>query len=224
LSEAKPRFTRWIIPAGIIWGSLLMSAWVYSTQLAEGAPKDPLLLGVILVAAPLVGTVLLVTVLLATKRVEGGADATESTDLVVIWMLTFLFMLHAATMAVLIGLLDGLVKPAAAATGVMFVGLGFLLRGLEHKSPVGVRTERTMADPEAWARAHRSLSLGLFVAGILAGVGSLLAEPLWVAGAVGVSALALLFGAASAKAPAAVNVEAPGPVEQEKAPSEEEAP
>lgn len=221
MSLPRPVWIRWGVPAGILWSSLLLSAWVYTRRFAQ-LPVEASTLALVLLGAPAAGLILLLVVQLTAQRAVGRGEPGESTDLVLIWAEACLFVLHAAVLAVVLGVLSGLVRPVAASAALFFWGLAPLFWSIEHASPVGIRTPRTMAQPAAWAAAHRVLAIGLGVAGSVALGAAALASIPWIVAAVTAAALSLLLGAAAGQRPVPVNPSAPPGVEEQKGPEHQD--
>ena len=122
MSPARPVWIRWGVPAGILWSSLLLSAWVYTRRFAQ-LPVEVQTLALVLLGAPAAGLVLLVVVQATAQRAAQKGEPGETTDLVLIWAEACLFVLHAAVLAVVLGVLSGLVRPVAASAALFFLGL-----------------------------------------------------------------------------------------------------
>lgn len=227
MSGSRPVWIRWGVPASIVWAGVLLSAWVYTRRLAQ-LPNAPDALGVVLLGAPAAGTALILLVRGVARRAVAAGEPEETLDLVLIWATACLFVLHASVLAVVLGVLTGLLRPVAATAALFFLGLAPLIGSAEHRSPVGLRTPRTMASAETWAAAHRRVGFALVLAGSVAGAAAALESQDGLVLAVTLAGLGLLVGAAPVGkarasggeapapkdgAPAAVNPEAPPPVE-----------
>lgn len=178
--EPSTPLTAWMIPTFIIFGAALLSAWVHGERLPAHAQAGSPALALTLLGTPAVAALAFV----GLRRVARlpGTPATFSGDLLIIVVTAFFFGLHAAVLAVAMGVLASLQTAVLAAVGLLFVGLGPVLSIQEHGSPMGLRTPGTLADARAWQRAHRRAGR-VFVAGglaaLAAGVG--LPGPLAVA-------------------------------------------
>ncbi|MBK6684426.1 MAG: SdpI family protein [Deltaproteobacteria bacterium] len=221
MNEARPIWIRWGVPAGILWSSLLLSAWIYTRRFAQ-LPVEPQALVLVLLGPPGAGLILLLVVRGAARRAAQKGEPGETTDLVLIWAEACLFALHAAVLAVVLGVVSGLVRPVAASAALFFWGLAPLFWSIEHASPVGIRTPRTMAHPAAWTAAHRVLAVGLGLAGLVAVGASLLASIPWILAAVLAAGLSLLLGAATGQRSALMNPPAPPDVEEQKGPEHQD--
>ncbi len=158
--------TRWFLPLGVVWAAFLLSAWVYSERLPpDFRTASPTLLGVFLVV-PSVALFLL----LLLRRL--GPTPSRAGDLLVLWLMTFFFLVHAAVLAVALGMLRSLVAAVPLAVSVLLLGLGPVLGQLEPGSPLGIRTAQTLAHEAAWIRTHRVAAWAFAGAGLL-GLGSL---------------------------------------------------
>lgn len=221
MSPARPVWIRWGVPAGILWSSLLLSAWVYTRRFAQ-LPVEVQTLALVLLGAPAAGLVLLVVVQATAQRAAQKGEPGETTDLVLIWAEACLFVLHAAVLAVVLGVLSGLVRPVAASAALFFLGLAPLFWSIEHASPVGIRTPRTMAHPGAWAAAHRVLAVGLGLAGLVAIGAAVFASIPWILAAVTAAALSLILGAVAGQRSLPVNPPPPPDVEEQKGPEHQD--
>jgi hypothetical protein len=191
-SPPSTGLTRWGAPLAVVWAGVLLSAWVQGARLpAVRAPGSRLL--ALLLGAPatsLAALLLLRAALARTPRAPRRSD-----DLVVLWLVAFLFAVHALVLASATGLVRALATPTALVVAALLGGLGPLVDGLEPGSALGIRTARTLASPRAWSAAHRAAGIGLGLAA-LAGFGLAALSPtlaIAVAGAGG--GFALLLGA-----------------------------
>lgn len=221
MNGPRPVWFRWGVPAGILWSSVLLSAWIYTRRFAQ-LPVEASTLALVLLGAPAAGLVLLVVVRVAAQRATRHGEPGETTDLVLIWSEACLFVLHAAVLAVVLGVLSGLVRPVAVSAALFFWGLAPLFWSIEHTSPVGIRTPRTMAQPAAWRAAHRVLAVGLGIAGLLAAGAAALTSIPWILAAVSAAGLGLLLGAAAGQRPVPVNPAGPPHVEEQKGPEHQD--
>jgi hypothetical protein len=198
--------TRWGLPLAQLWAAGLLSAYVHA-ELLGGSP--PLTAGLLatLAGTPAAGLGILLA-LRATAARTGGATR-RSDDLVVSWVMTFLFALHAALLAVAVGLLAALTPAVVVAASGLFIGLGPLLAALEPGSPMGLRTRATLASPAAWAATHRLAGRALSLAGALGLFGLTVEGPaaLYLAVLPATAALAL----AAVVGPRRARAEAPPP-------------
>jgi uncharacterized membrane protein len=206
-SHAEPpapstTLTRWGLPLAQLWAAVLLSAYVH-TELLGGSP--PLTAGLLatLVGTPAAGLGILLA-LRATAARAGGATR-RSDDLVVSWVMTFLFALHAALLAVAVGLLSALTPAVVVAASGLFIGLGPLLAALEPGSPMGLRTRATLASPAVWGATHRLAGRALSLAGALGLLGLAVQGPaaLYLAVLPATAALVLAAVVGPRRAPAA---------------------
>ncbi|HUR33877.1 MAG TPA: SdpI family protein [Vicinamibacterales bacterium] len=89
---------------------------------------------------------------------EGSASADAAVRGIVFWVITFLIAVHTLLLGFLLGAVW--IAPWAARAVVVLFGLTILLTGnlLPRTRPnlaVGIRTSRTLTDPELWALTHR---------------------------------------------------------------------
>jgi uncharacterized membrane protein len=188
--------TRWFLPLAVIWAGLLLSAWVFTKKIPEEVRTDNTeRLVVTLLAVPLVSTLVLVVLRAIGKKKQA---ASRAGDMLVVWIMAFLFVVHASVLAVAIGMIESLDRTVPAATGVLMVGLGLVLFGLEPGSAMGIRTKATLGSEAVWRRTHQ-LAAKLFAAAGIVALGGLLVEgAAVVAVAVLPGALALVISIAYA--------------------------
>jgi hypothetical protein len=190
VSVASTPATRWGLPAVVIWAGLMLSAWVHTEKLPRGHGSSDGKVALIFLAAPLLQAVALVGLRRALRSRGGGSG---TTDLLILWLVTFLFGLHAAVLAVAIGMLDSLARAIPVAVALLLVGFGPPLALLEPGSPMGIRTRATLGSPAAWRSTHRFAAVAFALAG-LGALGGLALEgtaALYAALAPGLLALAL---------------------------------
>lgn len=207
--------TRWYLPMLVIWSSLVLSAWVYTNRVPEPVREaGGTRMIVIFAAVPAFSLV----VLLALRAVgRAKRKSSRSSDVLVLWVMAFLFAVHASVLAVAIGMISSLDRAIPAATGLLMFGLGPVLTSLEPGSAMGIRTRATLTREDVWRRTHR-LAGKLFMGAGAVGLLGLLSEgPLLVAIAILPAVLALVISVAyashiAATAPA-VEESPPAPVE-----------
>lgn len=160
-------WTRWGLPVAVVWGSAMLSAWVHTSKLPPGTPD----LGWRGAAFFLTGPVVQVLALIGLRRALTRGTPSRNADLVVLWLMAFLFGIHAAVLAVGIGLLTSLAAAVPLAVAFLFLGFGPALALLEPGSALGIRTRATLADPVAWRKTHRFAAFAFVLAGLLAPAG-----------------------------------------------------
>jgi uncharacterized membrane protein len=187
VSEApdSTAMTRWFVPLGIGWTGVLLSAWVYTKKLDEPAQAVTPKLMIAFLGVPAFSLLLLVALRLIARKTSGVI--TRSGDLLIIWVLAFLFCIHASVLAAAIDMFP-LVRAVPMATALLMVGLGPVMMTLEPGSPMGIRTARTLSDEEVWRKTHRAAGKMFMVAGVL-GLSALFLEGRWVLFAAVVPAL-----------------------------------
>src|SRR5688500_1277793 len=89
--------TRWVVPLSIAWTGLLLSAWVYTKKLDEPARQATPKLLIAFLGTPLFSVLLLIGLRLGAPRASSASG--RSGDLLVTWVLAFLFSIHAAVLA-----------------------------------------------------------------------------------------------------------------------------
>lgn len=191
-------FTRWGLPLALIGSALLLSAYVYFVKLPEPARALTERTAATFGGAPAVALVLLL-VLRVAARLVGGTD--RGTDLVIVWVLTFLFSVHAAVLAATIGMISSLKVVVPYVVGLLLLGLGPTIAALGPASPLGIRTPSTLADPGLWRRTHRLAGWLLALAGIAGLVGAQIGGPWALVAGVGPAVIALIVALAYASQP-----------------------
>ena len=187
--------TRWGLPIALIAGGLLLSAFVFFAKLPEAVRVLTPRTGLALAGTPVVALTVLV-VLRLSARVTGPSD--RSTDVVIVWLMTFLFGVHAAVLGTMIGMVSSLKAVVPHAVAIMLLGLGPAVALLSPNNPLGIRTASTLADAGLWRRTHRLAGWLLAASGALGLIGALVGGP-WalvsgVAPAVIALIVALIYG------------------------------
>ncbi|MCA9556194.1 MAG: SdpI family protein [Myxococcales bacterium] len=193
--------TRWGLPAVVIWAGLMLSAWVHTERLPQHTTASAGKLAAVFLGVP----ALQILALVGLRKVLARAGRTSAmADLLVLWLVVFLFGLHAAILAVAVGMLESLGRGVPVAISLLLLGFGPALAFMEPGSPLGIRTRATLASPAAWRATHRFAAVVFGLAGLLAPVGLLFegAEALYAALAPALVALSLaLARGALARAP-----------------------
>lgn len=199
MSTPSTAFTRWAWPGAIIWTGVMLSAWVHTEKLSPDLKIELWKLVLLLLGVP----ALQLLCLLLLRKVLQPHEA-RSGDLLVLWLVTFLFGLHAAILATAIGLIASIGKAVPIAVALLMLGLAPVLGHLGYKSPLGIRTSATLSDPDAWRRAHRFATVCFFVAGLAAPLGLLVQglDALYVSVAPAVFAMMAAIGRAAVMQPA----------------------
>jgi uncharacterized membrane protein len=146
--------TRWVLPLAIVWAEFLLSAFVF-TRLPKEIAIDPARALVMFLSMPVL--TLLGFLVFRFSMERSAAERTRSEDLIVVWIVCFLFGVHALVLALAIGMIASLQHAMPIAICVLFVGLGPVLARLEPKSAMGIRTKATLASDAAWAKVHRTV-------------------------------------------------------------------
>jgi uncharacterized membrane protein len=109
-------------------------------------------------------------------------------------VVSFLFVVTAASLLVALGVSVPFNRVLAAALGALMIGLGVAMADLPKNGVVGIRTPWTLANEEVWKRTH-ALGARLFViAGLIALVGGSMGLPvLPIVVALGTAAVAPVF-------------------------------
>ena len=162
-------FTRWGLPLGLIWAGLMLSAWVHTERLQPAPDTSTLHVAAVFLAVPGLQLVVLGILRAAMPKATSG----RHTDLLVAWLMTFLFGVHAAVLAVAISMVSSMARALPLAVCLLLIGIGPVLALLEPKSPLGIRTKATLADATAWQRTHRFAAAVFVVAGLMAPLGLL---------------------------------------------------
>lgn len=208
--------TRWFLPLIVIWSGLLLSAWVYTNKIPEEIREDNTKrLLVTLLTVPAASTLVLLVLRLIGRNKRIGS---RTGDMLVVWIMAFLFVVHASVLAVAIGMIESLDRTVPAACGVLLFGMGPVLFGLDHGSPMGIRTAATLASEAVWQKTHRFAAKLFGAAGVLAFAGLLVKGPLVVVVSVLPGALALVVSIVYA---GRVAGEAPEAPQEDETPREE---
>ncbi|WP_083270666.1 SdpI family protein [Bacillus marinisedimentorum] len=100
-----------------------------------------------------------------------------SYDLIIRATITFMLLLHIATIAYSLGypINIGLVVPIAV--GLLFTLIGNYMPRFKHNYFIGVRTPWTLANSDVWQKTHRLSAKLFFAGGILMMLSAFLPEP-----------------------------------------------
>ena len=107
---------------------------------------------------------------------ENVAAFRRAYDAFALLLVAFLLVLHVGVLAWNAGVEYRIVQLVAATVGVLFVGLGALLRRTEPNWFVGIRTPWTMHDDRVWHETHRLAGTLFKLAGVVAFLGVLLPD------------------------------------------------
>ncbi|MEL7369025.1 MAG: SdpI family protein [Myxococcota bacterium] len=161
--------TRWLLPVLLIAASLLLSAFVYFAKLPISARTITPKLVTALGATPGLTVLVFIGLRVAMRKVP---DTDRSADLLVLWIVTFLFGLHAAILGAVIGMVPSLKAIVPTAVGILLVGLGPVVGTLAPENPLGIRTASTLVDHDLWRRTHRLAGWLIALAGASALLGA----------------------------------------------------
>lgn len=157
-------FGRWVAPIGILWFQWVLSAFVFEKRLPDPLRFSP---SVLLVVALLGLPCASVFIFFAIRWVDRRTFLQNRvSDLIVLWLITFLFLSHALVLSVVVGLRSSLHPGLAQASGGFLIGLALLLPKLPLGSPLGLYTHVSVHTSAAWQRRHRYLAYGLGVSGV----------------------------------------------------------
>ena len=153
---------RWVLPLGIVWSGVLLSAWVYTERLAPAA-VGPRAVGLLWG-----GPVLTLAVWGALRAYvdRHDRDPVHSADGVLLWVVLFLSGLHGTALAAAVGLIPSLDRAVPVGVAVLDIGLAFVLLTLAPGSVAGLRTAATLSSARSWKRAHRWAAACLGSAGV----------------------------------------------------------
>ncbi len=168
MNSASTALTRWAWPGAIIWSGVMLSAWVHTEKFSADLKIELWKLLALLLGVPAIQLLCL----LLLRKVLKPHEA-RSGDLLVLWLVTFLFGLHASILATAIGLIPSIGKAVPIAVTLLMLGIAPVLPSLEYKSPLGIRTRATLSDPELWRRAHRFAMICFVIGGLVAPLGLL---------------------------------------------------
>jgi uncharacterized membrane protein len=183
--------TRWVLPLSIGWAELLLAAFVFSRL-----PPHPGASGERM-AATFLGVPMLTFAAFGVFRIAAKRNPHEtgrSEDLAILWILAFLFGVHALVLAMAIGMLRSLQSAMPIAICVLLMGLGPVMAQLEPNSAMGIRTKLTLSSGSAWTKVHRVTGALFATAGVIALVGLWFEGWMLIAISLAPALLALLAG------------------------------
>lgn len=146
---------------------------------ADGTPRGRLLRPFALLVLPGLAAVVLGLFAVLPRIDPLGANVAEfrrAYDGFAVLIVLFLLVLHVGVLAWNAGVEYRFVQLVAATVGVLYVGVGALLRRTEPNWFVGIRTPWTMHDDRVWYETHRLAGTLFKLAGVLAFVGVLLPD------------------------------------------------
>lgn len=181
---------RWLIPLALVVAAILLSAFVFYAKLPVGARVYSPTNFVAFLATPGVALLVLLTLRGATRA---SPTVDRSADLVVVWVVTFLFGIHAAVLATMIGMVGSMRAVVPSAVALLLLGLGPAIGTLGHRSPLGIRTSGTLVDRGLWRRTHRLAGVLLALAGVSGLVGAQLGGPWALVMGIGPAVIALII-------------------------------
>ena len=209
-------FVRWLLPLVLVLAGMALSAYVFFGKLPPAArvfqPRTLLLL----LGTPVVSIGILL-LLRGSVRLSGNAD--RSADLLIIWVLTFLFGVHAAVLATMLGMVGSLRAVVPSVVALLLLGLGPAVATLSPGSPLGIRTASTLADDHLWRRTHRLAGWLFGAAGLCGVVGAQIGGPWALVSGVGPAVIALIialgYGSQPPSASSDEQIGMPGRLEEE---------
>ncbi len=185
--------TRWALPVALIGSALLLSAFVFFAKLPEEVRVIDGKTGAAFLGTP--GVALLIWLMLrGSAKASGQPD--RSADLLIVWVLTFLFGVHAAILAAVIGMIPSLRSVIPSAVAILLLGLGPAIGTLAPGSPLGIRTASTLSDPDLWRRTHRLAGWLLSLSGVVGLVGARFGGPWALVAGVGPAIFGLIVALA----------------------------
>ena len=180
--------TRWLLPLALIVCAVLLSGFVFFAKLPEHARLLTPRMLLAFLGTPTVAILILIALTVATR----GPARHRSSDMVVVWVVTFLFGVHAAILGTMIGMVGSLRAVVPSAVAVLLLGLAPTIGTLVPGSPLGIRTIGTMADDELWRRTHRLAGGLLAVSGVSGLIGARFGGPWALVSGVGPAVIALI--------------------------------
>ena len=101
-----------------------------------------------------------------------------SVNVFTVLMVAFLLYLHILTLLWNLGVQGFRISTALLpAVGILFVFIGFLLRGSKRNYFIGIRTPWTLSSDEVWEQTHGLGSVLFMISGFLAALGAFLPGP-----------------------------------------------
>jgi hypothetical protein len=130
--------------------------------------------------------------LLNEKTGSAGVKRFEPTFHSVVFAVTALLALfHLVLLGSILGWPGAFFRSVTALLGFGLIAIGNVMPRVRPNWIVGIRTKRTLTDPDAWARTHRALGMLLILAGAVTVIATLLA-PSWALIVAAVTLLASL--------------------------------
>lgn len=100
----------------------------------------------------------------------------------IVGILVYLLHLYALTLAAGLGVVFNMTAMLLPAMGLLFIGLGFLLRRAKRNFFIGIRTPWTLSSDQVWDQTHRVGAASFIVAGLVTlPTGFLGSAGIWVA-------------------------------------------
>lgn len=99
-------------------------------------------------------------------RAAGVERFRETFDIIVVTIMALLLLLHAVTLGTVLGWPTWTMRAFTALVGVGIIVLGNVMPRTRPNWVAGVRTSRTMADPDLWRRTHRWFGAPLVATGV----------------------------------------------------------
>ncbi len=179
---------------------VMFSAWLYTEKLPGSVRIFTPKLGLILFSSPALSLVLLLLLRAIANRT---ARQSRTGDLVITWVMAFMFGVHALVLAIGIGMIGSLGPGLCGVLALLMFGLGIVLRNVEPGSPMGIRTAATLASEAQWARVHQRAFHLFWIAGVLGLFGIFVSGPaqILLSGLPPMLALVIAIASAGWKAP-----------------------
>ena len=152
--QAEPKST---FVSGYLFPSIiLIGLWTFSAVIGLRVPEW-FLTGVdrniALGLMPMVSTLAFIGARLLLSRPE------RQSELLICWLLLFLWIMHTVFLAFGIGLVTDLVRVIPVLTSLLFLVLGLIVAQQPHKSIFGIRTRTGLANAQVWRSIHRRFGL-----------------------------------------------------------------
>lgn len=111
---------------------------------------------------------LMVTLGLSTARLRSGAEAAALTlEMVMISVAGLMLVTENALVGRAFDPDFNVLRPVAAATGVLLIAVGNYLGKARRNAIVGLKTPWTLADDTVWDRTHRFTGMGMVLGGLV---------------------------------------------------------
>ena len=164
-----------VIAGAALWNQLpdqMASHWNANDQVNGNMPK---FLGVFMMPLITLGMLALFLVVPNIDPLKANiAQFRETFNIFIILIIAFMLYVHGLTLAWSLGFTN--FKMSAALLpfmGILFIGIGFMLRKAKRNFFIGIRTPWTLSSDNVWDKTHQLGSILFMVSGALAIIGGM---------------------------------------------------